>query len=295
MKISIGILTYGRVDEFRETIECLLNTNLELEIVILNNNEKESGVLNFLESKLTSNFTLNYIWDSFNYGVASGRRKLVEATKSDVMILLDDDVYLPNFNIIIEKVISEFESDSLLGGIAFNIKQFSDGKSNRYEIPHKDKDFQLNKKQETYIMIGAGHAIDIRKAKIVDSYPDDFGLYGFEEVYLSLKMINSGYKIKYIPECVVFHKKSPDGRFSNKKVSYLAYRNRMIIASRHLKIRYILSCYIIRTLYFLLKGGEPKQVSEVTLNSFREFRENRNAFGFNFYHRVRMLKGFLWY
>ncbi|MCL4127085.1 UNVERIFIED_CONTAM: hypothetical protein GTU68_017508 [Idotea baltica] len=295
MKISIGILTFGRDDDFKETINCLLDIKLDIELVILNNNELEGGVLDYLKNILPDSIALNYAWDGVNYGVASGRRKLIEITKSDVMLLLDDDIYIENLDNKICKIKDEFIENSSLGGIAFNIKQFSNKINNKYEIPHKNKQFRLDVEQDTYLMIGAGHAIDIHKARLVDSYPNDFGLYGFEEVYLSFKLIASGFDIKYLPCCIVYHKKSPDGRFSNKSVNYLAYRNRMMIASRHLKKRYILSCFIIRTLYFLYKNGRFDEVNDVIINSYREYLYKRDKFNNDFYSKIKKVNGFLWY
>ncbi|EAQ66013.1 hypothetical protein MED121_02340 [Marinomonas sp. MED121] len=295
MNISIGILTYGRDEYFFDTINCLLKIKHKIEIIVLNNNENENGIKNKIENSLPANIRLKYIWHGKNYGVSTGRKMLVDNTSAEVMILLDDDIYVENPNEMICFVNTEFEQDLLLGGIAFNIVEYGKNRRNRYEIPHKNKLFDQNKKQPTYLMIGAGHAIDIEKSKSVFSYPTDFDLYGFEEVYLSFKLLNNGYNIIYLPGCKIEHRKSPDGRFENKKVNFLAYRNRMKIAAKHLKLRYLVSCFLVRTIYFLLKNKSISDVIKVAKESYNDFIYHRKPFTSTFYKKIKRLNGFLWY
>ena len=62
------------------------------------------------------------------------------------------------------------------------------------------------------------------------NFSNTLGPYGFEEIDVAFRLINAGYKIKYLHDCIIEHKKSPDGRFSNEMVNYYALVNRTILA-----------------------------------------------------------------
>ncbi|AYV13201.1 glycosyltransferase family 2 protein [Shewanella algae] len=290
--ISVGLLSYARTDLLIETLSNISSDNFNIKVYLLNNNP-DVCILNEVRQYVCQGVQLEYYWFHENLGVARGRRKLVELCTERYMILLDDDVYIEDFDKICANVSNEF-LDEKVGGIAFHILECGKNSANRYEIPHKNKEFDLDKDQDTYLMIGAGHAIDVELAMRVGNYPDDFGLYGFEEVDLSFRMLNEGFKIRYLHNCVIEHKKSPDGRFSNELVNYLAFVNRTRMAKRYLKFRYFCTCYFVRSIFFLLKTrnfGLFVQASREILRS----EHNHKKFGSSFYHYIRKCRGFLWY
>jgi len=290
--IAIGILSYKRTDLLVSTLKDICKTSENIELIILNNNDDfciQEDILNVISHK--NNINLKYIYDNYNYGVGKGRRKLIEECTSDYIIMLDDDVSIPNVNVLIQEVKKTFSSDDLIKGIAFNIKEFQTGLNNRYEIPHKNKNIDLTVEFNTYLMIGAGHALDVDAVKEAGNYPNDLGLYGFEEIDLSLKLINCGYHLRYNPNLVIMHKKSPDGRFSGETVNYLFFVNRTKIAKRHLKLGYFISCFFIRSIYFLLKTNNWK-LYVTAVNDIRA-DDVRLKFNYNFYKYVRSVKGFL--
>lgn len=121
ISISVGILSFKRTDLLIETL-CCLNSNYMYELVILNNNDY--CILNEIQGFIPKNAKLVYLWDGINYGVSSGRRKLINATSKEVMIILDDDIYLDDFDVIIDNVINEFSLSDKISALAFNIKEF---------------------------------------------------------------------------------------------------------------------------------------------------------------------------
>lgn len=292
--ISIGILSYKRTDLLLDTLKDIVNVNDDVEIIILNNNINEC-ILSEIESviNLSDKINLKYIHDNCNYGVALGRRKIIEHCDNDYIIMLDDDIKIPDINMIITSCLNCFSVDKSLAGIAFNIKEFSTLNHNRYEIPHKNKSIDMTSSFYTYLMIGAGHALDVKSVKEVGNYPADFGLYGFEEVDLSFRLINSGFTIKYLPECEVHHKKSPDGRFSNKIVNKLAFINRCKMAKRYFHYPYFISCLFVRSVFLLCKTKDVK----LFFSSIHEVLEDNvsDKFGPNFYRYVKTVKGFIYW
>ena len=189
MNISIGILSYKRTDLLIQTLECLNESRCHINLIVLNNNE-ELQIKDEITEVLSDNITLEYIHDKVNYGVATGRDILLRKCKTKYLILFDDDVHITDIDRILESVTDAFDSNDAISGLAFDIIEFSSKQRNRYEIPHKNKNLDMSIERQTYLMIGAGHAVDVKKAISAGGYARDFGLYGFEEIDLSFRLIN---------------------------------------------------------------------------------------------------------
>lgn len=290
-KISIGVLSYQRTDLLINTIKCISTTKHTIDLMVLNNNEK-GCVKNEVSKELPVNVKLRYFSDGVNHGVAKGRDLILRKCKTDFLILFDDDLHISDIDEIIESTLRVFENKKVYG-IAYNIKEYATNKHNRFEIPHKNKKFDMTLEQDTYLMIGAGHAIRVKQAKECGGYPHDFGLYGFEEVDLALRLVNSGGEIRYSPRCVVHHKKSPDGRFSNKYVNYQGFINRTIMAKRYLLRRHYYVCLTTRSVFFLVKTKDFR----LYLKALKVIHEDNvlNKFSKSFYDYIRKVKGFIWY
>ncbi|HBV1475543.1 TPA: glycosyltransferase family 2 protein [Escherichia coli] len=292
-KLAIGILTYKRMDYLIETLNDINKTKYEIELIILNNNEGycvKNLILPLINNK---KIQVRYLWDKTNYGVAKGRRKIVENCSSEFLIIFDDDIFIRDINVVICNVVTEFENNPALGGIAFNILNYQTKKHCRYEIPHKNKKINLDLEFDTYLFIGAGMALRISSVLKVGNFSRDLGPYGFEEVDLAFRLINAGYVIKYHPKCIIEHKKSPDGRFSHEMVNYYAFVNRTIIAKKHLLTRYYISCFIIRSLFFLYKTGNFK----LLIKGWKEIykMKSKNSFSKKFYIYCKKVSAFLYY
>ena len=291
--ISIGILSFKRTDLLLDSLKCLLGSSFNIELLVLNNND--FCIYNDIQSLINSDqgITLKYLHTGHNLGVSSGRRLLVDEASSDYMILLDDDIYLNNIDLIIKNTIDVFNNEKDVSLLAFNIKEYSTKQHNRYEIPHKNKSLDMSKDFYTYLIIGAANALRVSVVKTVGNFPDDFGLYGFEEIDVAFRVINSGAKIKYISGNVVYHKKSPDGRFSNDYVLELYLINRCKMAKRYLKRRYFYSCLFVRSAHYLLKTKKVSNFLKILNQIIKDDTESK--FGNNFYSNIKEVKGFLWF
>lgn len=296
-KISIGLLTYKRTDLLLETIQCIVSVDSYIDLIVVNNNEDfdiqdELRFLNDFE-----NINLIYIWDKMNYGVAKGRNKIIEATNTPYLILFDDDVVIPNINDIINNIIAAFEGNSKVGAIAFHIKDNQTKAVNRYEIPHKNKNINLEEDFDTYLFIGAGHALKMSVINKIGKYPDDFGLYGMEEIDLAFRIIGNDYIIRYIANNIIYHKRSPSGRHANNYVYYLSFINRTKIAIRYFKWRYVISAIVVRGVYMLIKTKNIVFFFQAISDICKEIktRKKQQLFLDGFYQYVKKVKGFLWW
>ncbi|MEI7230353.1 glycosyltransferase family 2 protein [Pectobacterium carotovorum] len=292
-KISIGILSYKRMDFLIQTISDLIKIERAIDLIILNNNESYDFYNEIRDLTIGNNLVnIVYIWDKVNYGVSCGRRKIVESCKTKFLILFDDDIHCPDINVITDKVIYSLTNDNI-SGIAFNIFEYGTNIHNKYEIPHKNKKINMTESFYTYIMIGAAFAVNVDDVRRVGNFPDDFGMYGFEEVDLSFRLINAGLNIKYIPECIIFHKKSPDGRFSNKDVNFLGYVNRVRMAKRYFHFKYFITSFVVRSVFFVFKTKDIKLMIKGIVIIFSDKKEMK--FSKVFYDYIKSVRGFIYY
>ncbi|BDR33663.1 hypothetical protein PDY_07110 [Photobacterium damselae subsp. damselae] len=293
-KISVGILTYMRVDDIRNTISDLLSSNVDnIELIIVDNNQKSMKYDIFLNLNIPRSWSVIYDHDGINKGVAGGRNRIIELASSDNVIFLDDDVQIDDFQSIIDSCNTELNGN--VGILAFKILDIKTNTINKYEFPHKNKELMdCNKAFYTYYFVGAGHAISKKCLSSIGGYRYDLGLYGMEEVDLSYRAISNNYAIKYIPDIKIIHKRSPDGRFSNKTTMYNAFNNKIQIAARHLKFRYFVSHLFAWSFQYIRKTKSIDGVFFVLKNAVKA-RFSNDRFERNFYDYCCSVKAWLWW
>lgn len=248
--ISILIITYKRENELIETLKCFKKYKGELlELLILDNNEIDTLKNKIFQVLDNKKIELRYFNDKKNYGVALGRNYLIEKAKGEILITLDDDIFIEeDINTFIKKIENYFKRDPKIGCLAFNILNYYSKKHLRHEIPHGNKKLKFNKNIETYYYIGAGHAIKKEVYNKIGLYPKDLGKYGGEERDLSFRILENSYKILYTADIKIYHKISPNGRL--KEENFNRYRNQLIVFNRYMPKKYRISANIIWTLFY---------------------------------------------
>lgn len=297
--ISVGILTYKRVDDISSTISELIETGSEfpIELIIVDNNPLSMKEEIFDNVDFPEKWRLIYDCNGINKGVAGGRNRIVELATSDICIFLDDDITSINASLIVNEVENEFGNDSGLGAIAFKIVDSKTKNINFYEFPHKDKS-KINKGDfYTTYFIGAGHAIRTSCFRSLGGYLDNHCMYGMEEVNLSYRLINKGYKIKYCSDISIVHKRSPDGRFSNSEVVYSSFLNKCMIAAKYMKFRYFITHMLAWSFQYIRKTNSIKRVL-TTLFFIIKTRitiSRQQQFGSVFYEYSKHCNAWLWW
>jgi GT2 family glycosyltransferase len=277
--ISVILITYGRKEDLKSCLNSILKQeHNDYELIIIDNNEDEliSNYLKELISKIKDEDEdidkIRYYKMNKNLGVTGGRNFGIKRAKGDILVFIDDDAFLENKNAL-QKVYSNFFRDSQIGALSFKIVNYYSKKIERKEFPHKNKRLNPDKQFETSYFIGAGHAIKKEIFDKIGLYPEDF-FYGMEELDLSFKIIDNGYKIYYYPEVIVWHKQSLEGRLTEKEKWQKILENRIKVSIRNLPWKYI----IINTLIWSVKVFiEVKGDFTVVFKSYRNiFRERKN-------------------
>jgi GT2 family glycosyltransferase len=144
--------------------------------------------------------------------------------------------------------------DPAVGILAFRSVNFHTGEIEKWAFPWKNKKRPNQEEFETTWFIGVGHAFRKEVYDKVGLYRDYFP-YGHEELDLSLRVVDAGYKIVYFPKAEIYHKKSPTSRISNPTRFFAnQLTNRVIVAIRNLPWRYVLTTNILRSGQTLLRS-----------------------------------------
>jgi len=275
--ISVILITYGRKEDLESCLDSVLKQEYNnYELIIVDNNEDEliSNYLKELISRIKYKDKVRYYKVNKNLGVTGGRNFGIKKTKGDILVFIDDDAFLENKNAF-QKIHSIFFKDSQIGALSFKIINYYSKKIERKEFPHKNKRLDPDKQFETSYFIGAGHAIKKEIFNSIGLYSEDF-FYGMEELDLSFKIIDIGYKIYYYPEVIVWHKQSLEGRLTEKEKWQKILENRIKVSIRNLPWKYIIFSTLIWSVKVFI---EVKGDFIVVFKSYRNIvRGRKNIF-----------------
>jgi GT2 family glycosyltransferase len=188
-----------------------------------------------------------------NLGIPGGRNLATQLGRAPYVVALDNDAEFCGENEVAVAV-RRLESDPTLAAIGFRILNFfsraDDERSWGYPKslrPRSDREFLATR------FIGAGHALRRAAFEAVGGYDGSLFFY-WEELDLSYRLINAGYRILYAPEIAIFHKVSPEHRVSWASGRfYYRVRNRLYIEYKYgaplLYIIALAGAYILMGMY----------------------------------------------
>lgn len=141
------------------------------------------------------------------------RNKMLNETKTDFAISLDDDAHFLTENFI-EICINYFEKNLHCGVIATRIFW---GKA----IPENTKCSETSQIVKSYV--GCGHIWRMKAWSAIPNYPEWFQFYG-EENFASLQLFKKKWEVHYVPELLVQHRVDLKRRTQSNKD--FAFRHR---------------------------------------------------------------------
>lgn len=162
-----------------------------------------------------------------NLGVPGGRHEAIQLSDSDVVGFLDDDAVLsPGAS---ERIFAAFAATPDLGAVALRLVD-EDGNTARRHNPRVGY-WRLKESSEVTLFLGGACALRREAYDSVGGYFTEL-FYGHEELELSWRLIDAGWKIKYLDDVRVTHPKTEISRHSDGW--RLTGRNRVWIARRTL-------------------------------------------------------------
>lgn len=289
MTHDIVLVTFNRQDEVKELIASFTKAKVLANIFIIDNNP--CPILSKADFNNSNN--IYYIPSGANLGVAGGRNFGINSSNSDLIIFLDDDIAIDWDQL--SDISDKFDSDPQLGILAFKIVNYYDKTIHGNEFPHRNKSLDPDNEFETSYFIGAGHAIHRKVFDQCGLYPDDY-FYGLEELDLSFRAIDKGFKILYYPMVTIWHKQSPAGRMPDKRKWACVYRNRLSVAYKYQYRRHLIVLAII-WFYKIAVVSRSFSAPLRGLLDFLDYRKElvRQTVSKQTISKIRSLGGRLWY
>jgi GT2 family glycosyltransferase len=246
-RFSIVILTYARDAIMIDVLDRLaahLDGRSDYELILVDNNpdraDREQWLKPFAQSQ--------YLWTGRNKGVIA-RNDGFDAARGDIIILLDDDVFIetPDF---LDHFGRLFEEDPKLGAVT--VRKHVRGETRRRPdlIPHTRKDVDLDKPFKTFRFVGGCVGFRTQTLREVGGFLPDF-FYGLEEIELSYRIIDAGWTILYTPKIVAEELEHPAGRRPKREVQTDRLANKYIISYLHMPFPQILANYAFFTPYLM--------------------------------------------
>jgi GT2 family glycosyltransferase len=213
--VSIVILTWNRKDDLLKTLkEVKGSTYADIEIIVVDNNS-EDGTLEAIRERFAN---VNFIRLEKNIGIA-GYNAGMKRAKGEYIVLLDSDSF-PDKSAI-ERMVSLFESDKKIGAVAFDVHNTV--VSSQWSVVSNLIDFDLQKAGDVYGYNGAGVGIRKECLEKAGYLFEPYFLY-FNEQDHAFRILQAGYKIKFHPGIIAYHKTSTTSRVSSS-APYFYTRN----------------------------------------------------------------------
>lgn len=270
--ISIIILNYNQTDITCEFLESTRNlTYPNFETIVIDNASKispktqiEAG--NYPNIKLLEN--------ELNLGFTGGNNLGIRLAKGEYIFVVNNDTEVtPN---LLDILIEPFRNDPSIGVVSPKIRYFEQPDTIQYAgynamnlytgraraVGSQQKDIGQHD-QSGYTNFAHGAAMLVKRSVLeeVGLFPDFFFIY-YEELDLSTRILDAGYKIYYQAQGLIFHKESITmGKESAIKAYYhtrnrIAYIRRNSSGFQNLIFYLFLSFFIIpkATLKYVTKG-----------------------------------------
>lgn len=233
--VSVTILSYNRKNELRHTLTKVYEQDYKnIEVIVVDNASSDgSGVMVKNEFPEVQLITLdrNYGIEAFNW--------VIRRVKGDYILILDDDSY-PEYGSI-AKAIDYIENDESCGVVAFNI----------YNMKFDFFETKDLRRGYVHYFIGCGIIMKSKLINEVGFYDELFFVY-VNDLDLSIRIINHGYKIFYLEESLVVHSFTGGTQDSvnstpnkSKFRFYHVTRGYLIFLCKHFSFKWVL-VYLIK-------------------------------------------------
>jgi len=204
--VSCLVLNWNRKEETDRAIDSIINqTYNNIEIVLIDNNSNDGSQEFFKDSKKIDKFLpLNK-----NYGCPGGRNRGIKYCDGELIFFVDNDGVL-HYKAI-ENAVTFFNKNPETAVLTGHVVDFDDimevnTKMDLPELLIQDK-----------VIFQGGISIHRKQNyKLVGLYPDDY-IYGAEETYLSLRILDKNLIIRKSNHVILFHKKSTLARNIKKE------------------------------------------------------------------------------
>lgn len=216
--VSVIVVNWDRKDDLKECLESVLNqTFKDIELIVVDNHSTD-GSIEMLRDEYPA-VKLVVLPDS-SYGPCEAFNIGFANAVGEFCVVMDNDALLEDNWVLC--ALREFKTDSQLGclsGRVLNYYTRHDWGFWNYGL----SDAWHERSFFTSTFCGCAAIIKKEALDKVGGYPTEYFLY-WNELALGAAIINAGYKIKYVPSLVAFHKVA-EARRPGRRHYYYMTRN----------------------------------------------------------------------
>lgn len=244
MKLSVLIGSRNRPKSLQRCVESVLAQRYNpFEIVILDDASDDPSAYAYLVNQIGDE-RVRLISSTQQLGVAGGRNYLFQQATGDVFFVIDDDVELLNVDTL-EHLATIFSQDASIGIVACKIVDIHKNVCRKL-LPFSQSTLRRfpsieERAQMVSYFLGGAHGIRRLVIETCGGYQPNL-IYGGEELDLSYRIIDHGWKIYYEPAITVHHYPESSVVSSHHSPSTELFhhiKNRIYLAYRYLPGRYI--------------------------------------------------------
>ncbi|MDP3983059.1 MAG: glycosyltransferase [bacterium] len=253
--VSIVILNWNGKQHLRNCLDSIKAQSYSpLEVIVVDNGSSDGS-----QMMVRREFSwVKLVLSKTNRGYSGGNNLGISKSKGEYVFVLNNDTQVDkNF---LKPLLAIMESDKNIGCVqpkmlyssnhdllnAVGSYFTSTGILYHYGYRKNAKLEQYNKRLKIFSAKGA--AMLLRKSALskIGLFDEDFFIY-FEETDLCHRLWLSGYQVIYEPKSVIYHNEAVDtgAQFSNYRVTYLSFRNRISSYIKNLEIINIIKVFSV--------------------------------------------------
>lgn len=224
-RVSVVLVNWNRREDILDNVAALRRQHYrDFEIIVVDNGSTDGSV-----ERLRLEPDIRLVEMGENRGPSAARNVGVERAKGEYTFFLDSDAVLSRRGLTRLVHLMDRETDIGLAGcrvLNYFTREIDQWIYSQPYASHARKRF------ETYSFSAAGAIVRTKLFREVGGFWEQLFIYN-EEVELSIKIHQAGYRVIYCPQVTVFHRVAPEGRTASGKYFYYQCRNWIWIFYRH--------------------------------------------------------------
>ena len=250
--VSYIVITMNRPHDLAVCLESLRKQTFESAETIVVDNNSTDDTLAILERDFPE---VRVLALKENRGVSGGRNAGVQFARGEICIFIDDDAWFVHPDAA-RQTVDYFNAVPKLVCVGYTIHDSRTGVEEAKSIPRRDK-LRLTEDYEATYFCGAGFALRRQPFIDVGMFWEPL-VYGSQEIDVSYRFLDQGWRLIHTASITVIHKSSPIARPSGQWV-YFNTRDRPWVAVRNLPWLAVLTTTILwwlNTFLVALRGGQ---------------------------------------
>ena len=274
----------------QDTIACLKSLNnityANHEVVVVDNASKENASL----KEFIKESRFHFLELGGNHGFAAGNNKGIHYALShianiDYFLLLNNDTEVDPY--FLEPLVAECENDKEVGACCSHINYHSKRDKTWYgggdikwltgRVLHKTLERNGKIASDENFLTGCVFLFPVDILDKVGYLNEDYFLY-YEDAAYSLEIRKAGYKLRYVPDSLVFHKISATTGYRSLLSNYYGTRNNLLFMSIYanklnflLFLMFFIGKNFVKYCWYILRGKQFKKVAFAIQKAFSDF------------------------